>query len=170
LASELDHDEIKKKIVAILKANTSLYTTTGEAGELRAISVGFPQGTYAATSLSDAMLPYAYVTNSTGPFETVKSVGAVVSNAILVLEHTFNYDIVVVVLEKDARAAEILLDEFQKLILQTLEADHSLTGTTTAIVDSSYPSRIDRLRVGTGDEGKGIKGRVITIKCMKVTG
>src|SRR6056300_161263 len=102
MATEIDHDEIKKKIVAILKANTNLYTTTGEAGELRAIEVGFPQGTFQATSLSDAMLPYAYVTNSSGPFETIKT-GDVVSNAIKVLYHSFNYDIVVVVLEKDSR-------------------------------------------------------------------
>ena len=168
MATELDHDEIKKKIVAILKANTNLYTTTGEAGELRAIEVGFPQGTFQSTSLSDAMLPYAYVTNSSGPFETIRT-GDVVSNAFKILYHDFNYDIVVVVLEKDSRAAEVLLDELQKLILQTLEADHNLTGTGSASVDDSEPSRIDRLTVNGIDEGKGIKGRVITLKCSKVT-
>ncbi len=168
MATELDHDEIKKKIVAILKANTSLFTTTGEEGELRAIEVGFPQGTFSGTSLSDAMLPYAYVTNSTGPFETIRT-GDVVSNAIKILYHSFNYDIVVVVMQKDAREAEILLDELQKLVLQTLEADHNLTGTGSASVDDSQPLRIDRLRVGTGDEGRGIKGRIITLKCEKVT-
>jgi hypothetical protein len=169
MASELDHDVIKQKIVAILKANTSLYTTTGEAGELRAIEVGYPQAAFQAGQLSDAMLPYAYVTNSTGPFETITT-GDVVSNAIKVLYHTFNYDIVVVVLEKDSRAAEVLLDELQKLILQTLEADHSLTGVGSASVDNSNPSRIDYLRVGTSDQGRGIKGRVITLRCEKVTG
>ena len=169
MATELDHDEIKKKIVAILKANTSLFTTTGEAGELRAIEVGFPQASFASGELSDAMLPYAYVTNSTGPFETIRT-GDVVSNAIKILYHTFNYDIVFVVLEKDSRAAEVLLDELQKLILQTLEVDHNLTGTGSASVDDSAPLRIDRLRVGTGDDGRGIKGRIITLKCEKVTG
>ncbi len=169
MATELDHDEIKKKIVAILKANASLYTTSGAAGLLRAIEVGYPQATGQYGQLQDAMLPYAYVTNSTGPFETIRT-GDVICNAIKVLYHTFNYDIVVVVLENDSRAAEILLDELQKLVLQTLEADHSLTGTGSASVDSSVPLRIDHLRVGTGDRGKGIKGRVITLKCEKVTG
>jgi hypothetical protein len=75
-----------------------------------------------------------------------------------------------VVLEKDSRAAEVLLDELQKLILQTLEVDHNLTGTGSASVDDSAPLRIDRLRVGTGDDGRGIKGRIITLKCEKVTG
>jgi hypothetical protein len=49
------------------------------------------------------------------PFETIRT-GDVVSNAIKILYHAFNYDIVVVVLENDSRAAEILLDELQKLI------------------------------------------------------
>lgn len=169
MATELDHDEIKKKIVAILKANTSLYTTTAEEGELRAIEVGYPQAAFNAGQLSDAMLPYAYVTNGSGPFETVKA-GTVVSNAIKVLYHTFNYEIVVVVLEADARKAEVLLDELQKLILQTLEADYNLTGTGSASVDDSTPLRIDHLRVGTADQGRGIKGRVITLRCKKVTG
>ena len=131
--------------------------------------MGYPQATGQYGQLQDAMLPYAYVTNSTGPFETIRT-GDVISNAIKVLYHTFNYDIIVVVLENDSRAAEILLDELQKLVLQTLEADHSLTGTGSASVDSSVPLRIDHLRVGTGDRGKGIKGRVITLKCEKVTG
>jgi hypothetical protein len=168
MATELDHDVIKQKIVAILKANTSLYTTTGEAGELRAIEVGYPQAAFNAGQLADAMLPYAYVTNGTAPFETIKA-GTVVSNAITILEHTFNYDIVVVVLEKDSRAAEVLLDELQKLILQTLEADHNLTGVGSASVDDSQPLRIEHLRVGNADQGRGIKGRIITLKCEKVT-
>jgi hypothetical protein len=165
MATELDHDAIKSKIVAILQANTSLYTTTGETGELRSIEVGFPQG----DSLSDKMTPYAFVTNSTGPFETIKT-GTVISAAIKVLEHSFNYDITVVVLEKDSRTAETALDDFQKLILQTLEADHSLIGAGSASVDDSAPLRIDFLRIPRGDRGKGLKGRIITLRCSKVTG
>jgi len=164
LAVELDHDVIKQKIVAILKANTSLFTTTAEAGELRSIEVGHPQG----VNLADAMPPFAFVTNGTTPFETITT-GSIVSNAQKILEHTFNYDITVVVLEKDAREAEIVLDEFQKLVLQTLEADYNLTGSGSADVDSSSPSRVEHLRVGAGDQGRGIKGRVITLRCSKVT-
>lgn len=168
MATELDHDEIKKKIVAILKANTALYTTTAEEGELRAIEVGYPQTSFNGGQLSDAMLPYAFVTNSSGPFETITT-GDVVSNAHKILIHTFNYDIVVVVLEEDSRTAEILLDDLQKLILESLEEDHSLTGVGSASVDDSAPLRIDALRVGTSDQGRGIKGRIITLKCIKTT-
>jgi hypothetical protein len=166
--AELDHDVIKQKIVAILKANTDLYTTTGEAGELRAIEVGYPQASFNAGQLSDAMLPYAYVTNSTSPFEDI-STGDVVGTAISILIHKIHYDIVVVVLEKDARTAEVLLDDLQKEILETLEADNNLTGAGTSDVDDSAPLRVDALRVGTGDQGRGIKGRVITLRCTKTT-
>jgi len=168
VANELDHDDIKKKIVAILKTNTSLFTTTGEEGELRAIEVGFPQAAFSAGELSDAMLPYAYVTNSAGPFETITT-GTIVSNAQTIIQHSFNYDIVVVVMQKDAREAEILLDELQKLILESIEADHSLTGTGSASVDDCNPLRVDALRVGGADQGRGIKGRIITLTCEKVT-
>ena len=165
MATELDHDVIKQKIVAILKANTSLFTTTAEEGELRSIEVGYPQG----DDLTDAMPPYAFITNSKTPFETIKS-GAVVSNAIKILIHTFNYDITVVVNEADSRKAEVLLDELQKLILQTLESDYNLTGTGSASVDNSTPLRVDHLTVPNTTLGKGFKGRVITLRCQKATG
>ena len=114
------------------------------------------------------MLPYAYVTNSSAPFETIVT-GSVVSDAHKILRHTFNYDIVVVVMQKDAREAEILLDQLQKLVLETLEADHNLTGTGSPSVDDSSPLQINMLRAGTADQGKGIKGRIITLTCRKVT-
>lgn len=165
MATELDHDVIKQKIVAILQADTSLYTTTAEADELRSIEVGFPQG----NALSDKMPPYAFVTNSSGPFETVRS-GTVVSNAVTVLHHIFHYDIVVVVNEADSRKAEVLLDDLQKRILETIEEDQDLTGIGTADVDRCVPVRIDHLRVPNHDLAKGFKGRVITLRCEKTTG
>ena len=168
MATEIDHDEIKKKIVAILEANTTLYTTSAESDKIRNIDVGFPQGSFNGVQLSDAMLPYIYVTNSSGPFELISS-GEVVSNAHKILTHTFNYNIVTVVLEKDSRQAEIKLDDYQKLILETLEADHNLTGVGSASVDDSVPVRVDELRVGTADQGRGLKGRIITLRCTKVT-
>jgi len=169
MATDLDHDAIKEKIVAILKANSTLFTSSAEANKIRAIEVGFPQATFQGAQLSDAMLPYIYVTNSDAPFETITT-GDVVSNAIVVSYHTFNYDIVVVTLNMDSRVAENSLDDFQKLILETFTADHSLTGVGSASVDNCSVTRVDRLRVGTGDRGRGIQGRVITLTCRKVTG
>ena len=160
MATELDHDVIKQKIVAILQANTSLFTTTGEEGELRSIAVGEP-------TVKDAV-PFAYVTNSSGPFEIIRT-GSVVSNAITILTHTFHYDVVVVVHQKNSRRAEVELDEFQKLILQTIEADFDLTGGTTAEVDLCVPVRIEPLGMKFKDVSKGFKGRIITFRCVKTT-
>lgn len=164
--AEFNHDTIKTKIVAILQANTTdLYTTTGEEGKLNSIEVGYPQG----DDLTDADPPYAFVTNSSSSFETITSEGIIVSNAIEALDHTFNYEITVVVNEEDSRTAENKLDGFQKIILDTLEADTTLTGTGTADVDKSFPVRIDKLRTSSDTEGKGFKGRIITLRCFKVT-
>jgi len=165
MATELDHDTIKTKIVAILKANSSLFTSTAEENKLRAIEVGYPQG----DDLSDAMPPYAFVTNSDAQFETINQQGSVTSNSITGLVHTFHYDITIVVNQTDSRKAEVLLDELQKLTLQTLEADYNLTGTGTADVDGSHPSSVKKLTVGKDNEGKGFKGRVLTLRCIKTT-
>ena len=126
--------------------------------------VGYPQG----DALSNEMIPYAYVVNSSGPFETITA-GQVTSNSIQTLVHNMFYDIVVVVQGEDSRAGEKKLDDFQETILNTLEVDHNFTGATTAAVDDSKPERIDRLRIPRTDEGKGLKGRVITYRVIKRT-
>jgi hypothetical protein len=162
MATELDHNAIKARIVAILKANTSLYTTTAEANELRAITVGHPQG----DELQDQMFPYAFVTNS-AEFESITNLGVVTGNAIKALQHTFHYDIVTVVNEEDARHAEVQLDLYQKLILQTLEADSDLRGTGSAVVDISFPVRVQHFRPDTAGQGK--RGRRITLRCVMTT-
>lgn len=161
MATELNHDTIKSAIVTLLQANASLYTTTGESGELRSIEVGYPQG----NELSDKMPPYAYITNSDAQFESITPVGSITSGTLNGLVHTFHYDIVVVVNSNDARAAESELDDYQQTILETLEDDHDLSTS----VDSSHPISIRKLRVTPQDEGRGFKGRVITIRCTKTT-
>jgi len=164
MAVEVDHDAIKTKIVAILKANATLFTGT-DLTKIRAITVGFPQG----DPFTDQMFDYIFITNS-APFETIRNDGrAVVSNAIKALIHTFNYDIVIIVNGTDARDAETKLDDFQKLTLETLEADVDLTGAGTTDVDISFPVSVQPYRNAT-NEGTGKKGRVITLRCIKTTG
>jgi hypothetical protein len=161
--AEFDHGDIKAQIVAILKANTSLFTTTAEANKLRKIEVGFPD----FNEISDDMVPYAFVANGAGPFELITRSGSTVSNTHKVLIHTINYNIITVVQEDDARKAEEKLDDYQKLILDTLEVDNNLTGATSAVVDDSFPVRADHLPVSS--EGKALKGRIITFRCIKTT-
>ena len=111
------------------------------------------------------MPPYAFVTNGAGPFEIISQNTAVSSNAISMIEHTFDYNINMVVNEKDSRTAETLLDDLQKILMETLEADYNLNST----VDESFFVRVDELRVPGAELGKGFRGRVITLRCRKVT-
>lgn len=165
MATELDHNTIKDKIVAILKANAGLFTTTAEVDKLRKITTGFPPG----NEMQDEMIPYAYVTNGTGPFETITPQGIAISNSIEGLAHTIHYDITIVVNKADSRKSELLLDALQKLVLETLEADTTLTGIGTADVDKSFPVRVDHLRAPGVELGSTLKGRIVTIRCFKVT-
>jgi hypothetical protein len=159
MATEVDHDAIKSTIVTILKANATLFDAA-TLTKIRAIEVGFPQGDPFADQMHDSI----FVTNSS-PFETIRNDGSVVANAIKALDHVFNYDIVIVVNGKDSRDTEEKLDDFQKLVLQTLEADVDLT----ASVDKSFPVSVQHYR-DINNEGKGLKGRVITLRCWKTTG
>lgn len=161
MASELNHDSIKNGIVTILQANTSLYTVSGDSGKLRSIMVGFPPG----DGLQHDTPPYAFITNSDSPFETASKIGSVSSNQIIALEHTFHYDITIVVNEKDSRKAEQQLDNLQELILETLEEDYNLSDE----VSESFPNRIAKLRTSPVSEGKGVRGRIVTIRCTKTT-
>jgi len=162
MAVEVDHDAIKTKIAAILAANTTLFTDS-DLTKIRSIGVGFPPG----DPFQAEMFDYIFVTNSS-PFETIAQDVTIISNAIESLVHTFNYDIVIVVNGKDSRDAEEKLDDFQKLVLQTLEADVTLTGAGTADADYSQAISIQPFRPG-GTLELGKKGRVITFRVVLTT-
>ncbi len=160
MAVELDHNAIKTKIQAILKASATLFDVDDQT-KIRAIEVGFPEGDPFDPENTDQI----FITNSS-PFETIRNDGSVVSNAITALDHTFNYDIVTIVNASTAREAEQKLDDFQKLILQVLEADVDLTGTGTSDVFKSFPVSVQPFR---GRQGQPVQGRVITLRCFKET-
>jgi len=160
MAVELDHDAIKTKIQAILKADATLFDAN-DLTKIRAIEVGFPEGDPFDPEMQDQI----FITNSI-PFETIRNMGSVVSNAVKNLEHTFNYDIVTIVNSASARETELKLDDFQKLILELLEADVDLTGAGTSDVDISFPVSS---QIYKGRQGEPVMGRVITLRCLKET-
>lgn len=162
MAVELDHDAIKTRIVDILKASAILFDAS-DLTKLRFIEVGFPDGTWE----NDQMFPYCFVTNSI-PFESIRNEGTILSDAVTDLTHTFSYDIIFVVNSKSSREAELNLDDFQKLILQLLEDDTSLTGTGSRLVDTAFPVSVNSFRP-SGTEGKGVQGRIITLRCIMNT-
>lgn len=159
--TEVDHDQIKEKIVAILKASATLFDANNLA-KIRRIEVGWPEG----DPLNPEMMDHIFVTNGS-PFEQIANRGNIVSNEVEELIHTFNYDIIVIVNGKTARDAENKLDDFQKLIMELLEVDANLTGVGTAEVDASWPVAVQPFQ---GDKGKPVKGKVITLRCIKTTG
>ena len=164
MATELDHDAIKENIKLILQANSSLYTTTGEANELRLIEVGHPDG----ANGMDRVFPFAYIHNS-APFERISKIGVKTrsSEAQGPLLHEFRYDIMIGVSGKSSRDTQEKLDDFQKLILQTLEADHRFKNGGAAVVDDSEMESVRRFSDRLN--GEPVQGKTITILCRKVT-
>lgn len=155
MATEVDHDAIKEAIVAILVANTSLYDVNNEA-KVMSITVGKPN-----IEGIPNILPGIYVTNSP-VLETIRA-GQIVSNVHKNLEHTIRYLIVIGVAGADAPDTEEKIDDFQKLILETLEVNSRLTNN----VDLSYPERVDSNVIKRA--GEVIQLRQITLKCQKTT-
>ena len=164
MPTELDHDAIKEQIATILSNNTNLFDANGVAGKLNKITVGVPDGD---TGL-DSEIPSAYITNS-NPLERVTLAGSTTrsSEDVAPLLHTFRYKIVFGVNAEDSRNAEEQLDDFQKLILETLEADQQLKNGGSAVVDTSRPESVELFRNELN--GKSVQGRIITYLLTRVT-
>ena len=164
MATEIDHDDIKTQIETILEANSTLYDATGGASpaKVRVIEVGPPK--MLNGEIIDTTLPHIWITNSSGPFETIRNNGVLTANVVKALEHTFHYDIIIIVDSKDQEFSEEDLDDFQKLTLETLEANVDLS----AKVDISFPIRVDNFP-HSGIQIGGKQGRKITLRCIKTT-
>lgn len=160
--TEIDHNAIKTRIKTILESNSSLYDPSNTDGNrLIAIELGFPFNNDTVPQL----LPSAFVYLSS---EAITRSGIVQTNVHKALEHDVNYNIVFVVAESDSKTTETQLDAFQKLILETLEANAQLDLNTDPKVDTSTPQRIDTLRQDFN--GQVVQGRIITLNCMISTG
>jgi hypothetical protein len=162
--AEVDHDAIKEQIVAILKANTTLYDSAGAVNKIALIEVGRPDG---KTGFDNA-LPSVYVTNA-NPLERITMQGTMTSSseALPCLVHNIRYKIIVGVDAHSARVAEEQLDDFQKLILESLEADNKLKNGGSALADFSRPELVETF--STSLDGSPIQGRVITYLVSKQT-
>jgi hypothetical protein len=164
MVTELDHDAIKTQIATILKTNSTLYDVTGASGKVRQINVGHPDHT---NGLED-VFPSIYITNS-NPLERITVAGSMTgsSESLAPLLHTFRYKIVLQEKTKGSRDTENALDDFQKLLLETLEADHQLKNGGSPVVDGSRPETVDIFKNELN--GKSVQGRIITYLFTKVT-
>lgn len=160
MPTEIDHNAVKQRIVDILKANSSLFTTNPvDDSKFREIQVGHPNG----HEWKGDTLPYVFVSFLS---ESVRRKGSDATDAAPSLEHDVRYNIWFFVDEKNGRAAEKQLDSFQKTILETLEADEQLKNGGDNIVDTSYPERVD---VESETLAKSIQGRKIMLRCTVTT-
>jgi len=157
MATEIDHNATKQQIVDILQANTDLYDEDDE-DKITYLEVGEPEGTPLPTPPT---YPALWVTNSR-TLETIIRKGINDSNNHAYLTHDVNYLLKLMVTEQDSIVAEKQLDDFQKEIMETLEADILLTGVTPLTLgpDDSWPSRVETFRQEL--DGQGNRGKTIT--------
>ena len=162
--AEVDHDAIKEQMVAILQANATLYDAAGAVNKVGFIHVGRPD----TKSGFDNTLPAIYITNA-NPLERITLQGTMTgsSEALPCLLHQIRYKIIVATDTGNAQLAENELDDLQKLILETLEADNKFKNGGSAVVDFSRPEMIETFR--TTDNNRTIQGRTITYLVSKQT-
>lgn len=157
MVTEVDHNAVKNRIKDILKADATLYDSTGRQGKLVDIFVGRPYN----NSLTAHPNPFCFIANDDNLEESEPS-GQAVSNTIKATTHVCHYIIVIVDIAQDGREVEKKLDDLQKLLLQTLKAKFELrkpTDSTDPMCNYSFP---DRIRVfNSNDDGKPLQGRLI---------
>lgn len=167
MATELDHQSIKERIVEILKDNTNLYDPTNNPGnKVRSIDLGVPD----QKEFTKIPTPYIRVTNSTD-LENDKPFGPVVSNTQSASYHVAKYLIICVSQAKDGKTVEGLLDDLHKLIKETMKANVDLRNPDTGVdakCKVSFPIKTEQLGAGQYS-GKSLDGFVITLQIEQVT-
>ncbi len=137
-------------MVDILQNNTNLYDPNDKT-KMRYIEVGEPEGNPLPTP---PKYPAMWVTNSR-TLETITRKGINDSNHHSYLLHDVNYLLKMMVVAKDSIVAEKNLDDFQKTVMETLEADIALLGTVwsgaTAYVVGNLVSNDGKLYQATAD-------------------
>lgn len=162
MVTELDIWDIKGRIEAILEANTSLYDITSTTGtKLIEIETGAPN-----TNTIPQLLPSAYITND-DIFDSEIEPWNVSSNAANTFEHELSFLIIVMVGEQSPRLAENYLDDFVKLIKETIKANYDLRNPTTGLDSKVASSRFETAGMLNASIFKSnqINGIVLRLKC-----
>jgi len=168
---EIDYHLIKERIVAILKNNTmTLFNPKPRVIDdlFRRIDVGAPE---ANSILEGGQLPRIWVTND-DVIDQITTSGAIVANAPQMSIHTMRFLIIFAVSGKDGPKTEERIDDFTKVILETLREciDLRIPGQPESgqLADNSRAEFVGVLnRDLTGTE---IQGRVIRFIVKATTG
>ena len=161
MVTEIDHHSIKTRIKDIIKANATVYDSTGSDGKFVDCFVGRPYN----DAITTHPTPYLFITNDDN-LETQKEIGVVQSNTIKATEHTVRYLLIMVDQAQDGRQVEKDLDTLGKNLLQVLKAKFELRDTSGADPKCSYslPERVSVFN--TSLNGKPVQARTIVLKLI----
>jgi hypothetical protein len=150
---------IKERIQAILQNDTDLFTTTGEADKLRKILVGY-------TDTQTSVLPMAFITNAQR--NRASTAVSVISNEWKAVNSVINLEIHIIVDGKNSAKLEERLDDFMKLVEETISENNQLeepVGGGSPLVSSSIVQFGEHQ-----DRGKSRQKYIISIKCLTTFG
>lgn len=167
MVTELDHNAIKQRIIAILQTNSDIWTSSLDSAEkFRTMEVGAPD----LDKIAELAQPALFITNDS-MIERQKRIGEIASNASTITETEFEYRIIFTAQHgRGSVEVEELLDDFQKEILETLKANYDLrnpSGGTDPKVARSWPVEIRMLNSNL--LGRQLQGRTIRLRCIAHT-
>ena len=172
MPTEIDHDAIKTRIVAVLKGtttnpNTAVFnlTKTVNTSTFRTIAVGAPN----MNEIKELNPPAIIITND-DTIEDDEIMTDAATGTVLGSKHTFRYLLIYIDKAKDGATTEKRLDDFGKSIKEVLKANYQLK-----TVDAGTDPQVDRIFpeqtaiLNRDLTGGRFQGRVIRLKCTKRT-
>ena len=164
MVTEVDHHSIKTRIKDIVKADATVYDSTGSDGKFVDCFVGRPYN----DAITTHPTPYLFITNDDN-MESQKEIGVVQGNILQATEHTVRYLLVMVDQAQDGRQVEKDLDALGKNLLQVLKSKFELRNSAGADPKCNY-SLPERITVfNTSQNGKPVQARTIVLKLLITT-
>jgi len=164
MVTEVDHHAIKNRIRDIVKADATVYDSTGSDGKFVDCFVGRPYN----DAITTHPTPYLFITNDDN-MESQKEIGVVQGNILQATEHTVRYLLVMVDQAQDGRQVEKDLDALGKNLLQVLKSKFELRNSAGADPKCNY-SLPERITVfNTSQNGKPVQARTIVLKLLITT-
>ena len=169
MATDVDLWELKKQVVSILEANTTLFDATGANDKVRVIDAGAPR--MRNNLIIETTLPQIWVTNEP-VIDVLEQTNSSTGTTVKVTKHTIGLRIILLSQEKTGFFVEEVLDDFVKLINEIIEISYDLRdpggAENTSLADSCKITRVTE--ISPQMTGKGRQGRIISLKCVVTTG
>ncbi len=176
---EVDNQELKERIVKILKAYKDLYSEkpdeqTDEDKQLREIFVGRPE------RIKGHSMPFAYVTNHDQYHPVVIPRGALRDGVVSQQEHVVKFVVIVVAEANTLAETEKQLDHFDKRIREILnsypqltdpdETKQNINAESNPLVKLQMPTIGQMIEIQEAGVRKSFDGIQIDVECKLYTG